>query len=174
LTQFAWAAKLKTLPRVHLKGRFFRMVRAEDADEILSTGPSFAYGGRYNKRGEFGALYLSEDPRTCNVEKLRQVGGQMELLPPQAMGVIDVDIKDVVDLTSEKNLKILGVVGASLIDPVDRVLPQEIGDAARGCGIHALLVHSAVGLGKDLVIFEDSLTLDECRVRVVKIEKWKV
>lgn len=174
MTQPAWAAKLKTLPRVHLKGRFFRMVRAEDAEEILSTGPSFAYGGRYNKRGEFGALYLSENAQTCNVEKLRQVGGQMELLPPQAMGVIDVDIKEVVDLTAEKNLKTLGIVEARLLDPVDRVLPQEIGEAARGCGIHALLVQSAVALGMNLVIFEESLTLDECHVRVVKIEKWKV
>lgn len=174
MTQPAWAAKLKALPRVHLKGRFFRMVRAEDAEEILSTGPSFAYGGRYNKRGEFGALYLSENAQICNVEKLRQVGGRIELLPPQAMGVIDVDIKGVIDLTAEKSLKALGIVAARLVDPLDRVLPQDIGEAARSGGIHALLVHSAVALGKNLVVFEESLTHDDCRVRVAKIEKWKV
>ena len=150
------------------------MVRAEDADEILSTGPSFAYGGRYNKRGEFGALYLSENAQTCNVEKLRQVGGQIELLPPQAMGMIEVDIKGVVDLTAEKNLKALGIVEARLVDPVDRVLPQEIGEAARSCGIHALLVQSAVALGKNLVIFEESLTHDDCLIQVVKVSEWKV
>lgn len=174
MTSSAWNAKLKALPRIHLKGRFFRMVRAEDADEILSTGPSFAYGGRYNKRGEFGALYLSENAQTCNVEKLRQVGGQIELLPPQAMGVINVDIKGIVDLTSEKNLKVLGIAEAKLVDLVDRVLPQEIGEAARSCGIHALLAQSAVALGKNLVIFEESLAHDDCNVRVVNIEKWKV
>lgn len=169
-----WFAKLKSLPRIHLKGRFFRMVRAEDADEILSTGPSFAYGGRYNKRGEFGALYLSENSQTCNVEKLRQVGGRIELLPPQSMGIIEVAIKGAVDLTAEKNLKALGISEASLTDAVNRVLPQAVGEAARNCGIRALLAQSAVALGKNLVIFEESLAHDGCHVRVVKIEKLKV
>lgn len=108
------------------------------------------------------------------MEKLQQVGGQKELLPPQTMGVIEIDIKGVVDLTAERNLKVLGIVEAKLVDPVDRVLPQEIGEAARSFGIHALLVQSAVALGKNLVIFEESLTHDDCRARIVKIEKWKV
>lgn len=169
-----WAAKLKVLPRIHVKGRYYRLVREEDAEDILSTGPSFAYGGRYNKSGEFGTLYLSDDPRTCNLEKLLQVGGNGELLPPQALGIIEIDIPSAVDLTAEKNLKSLGVTEASLIDLVDRTLPQAIGEAARSLGIHALLVQSAAAPGKNLVIFEEALARDDCRVHLFKIQKWKV
>lgn len=150
------------------------MVREEDSEDVLSTGPSFAYGGRYNKVGEFGALYLSDDPRTCNLEKLRQVGGNGALLPPQAMGVVEIDIPAVVDLTVEKNLRALGVAESMLIDLVDRTLPQAIGEAAHAWGIHALLVQSAVAPGKNLVIFDEALTSKDCRIRVHEILKWKV
>lgn len=174
MTSPAWNAKLKALPRVHLKARFYRMVHAEDADEILSTGASFAYGGRYNKRGEFGALYLSDAPDTCEQEKLRQVAGRRDLLPPQTLGRIDIDIKDVVDLAAEANLKKLGIALNELTDEVDRVLPQNLGEAARREGIAALIVQSAAAFGKNLVIFEETLTHPDCRIRVVKVEKWKV
>lgn len=170
----SWAAKLKFLPRVHIKGRYYRIVREEDSEDILSTGPSFAYGGRYNKSGEFGALYLCDDPRTCNLEKLRQVGGKGELLPPQALGIIEIDIPAVVDLTAEKSLKSLGVTESALIDLVDRTLPQAIGEAAHANGIHALLVQSAVAPGKNLVIFDEALTRKDCRIRLAEIQKWKV
>lgn len=150
------------------------MVHAEDADEILSTGASFAYGGRYNKRGEFGALYLSDAPDTCEKEKLRQVAGQRELLPPQAVGHIDVDIKNVVDLAAEANVKKLGISLKYLTDEVDRVLPQNLGEAARSQGIAALIVQSAAAFGKNLVIFEETLTRPGCQIRVVKVESWKV
>lgn len=174
MTAPSWPAKLKSLPRIHVKGRFFRMVRAEDADEILSTGPSFAYGGRYNKRGEFGALYLGDDIQTCAQEKLRQVSGQRELLPPQAIGAMEIDIKGAVDLSNESNLRKLGVELKDLTDELDRVLPQDLGEAAREIGIPAILVQSAAAPGKNLVVFEEALAQAGGLVRVLRIEKWAV
>lgn len=149
------------------------MVREEDAEDILSTGPSFAYGGRYNKAGEFGALYLGDDSKTCYLEKMKQVGGKEELLPPQALGVVDVDISGALDLTAEKNLKALGISESSLMDLVDRTLPQAIGEAAHSCGIHALRVRSALASGKNLVIFDEALTHKDCEIRLLEIQKWK-
>ncbi len=149
------------------------MVRENDAEDILSTGPSFAYGGRYNKTGEFGALYLSDDSKTCYLEKMKQVGGNEELLPPQALGVIEVDIPGALDLTAEKNLKVLGIPESSLMDLVDRTLPQAIGEAAHSYGIHALRVQSALACGKNLVIFDEALTHKDCEVHLLEIQKWK-
>ena len=169
----SWDTKLKSLPRARIKGRFFRMVRENDAEDILSTGPSFAYGGRYNKTGEFGALYLSDDSKTCYLEKMKQVGGNEELLPPQALGVIEVDIPGALDLTAEKNLKVLGIPESSLMDLVDRTLPQAIGEAAHSYGIHALRVQSALACGKNLVIFDEALTHKDCEVHLLEIQKWK-
>ncbi|MBI4242443.1 MAG: RES family NAD+ phosphorylase [Candidatus Rokubacteria bacterium] len=164
---------LKTLPRIHLKATFYRMVRAEDADAILSTGPSFAYGGRYNKADEFGALYLSEAPAICEQEKLRQVANRPELLPAQVLGAIEVDIRDVLDLTDAANQRALGISFAQLTDPLDLTLPQAVAEAARALGINALLVPSAVAAGKNLVVFEDRLTQPSCKVRTVKTQKWQ-
>jgi RES domain-containing protein len=147
------------------------MVRAEEADSILSTGPSFTYGGRYNRPGEFGALYLSETPEICEQEKLKQVGGRRQLLPPQALGFVDVDIRDVLDLTDEDNRKALGVSAQHVTDLLDMALPQAIADAARDLGVRALLVPSAATAGKNLVVFEESLLQPECKLRATKIQK---
>ena len=57
-----WAGRLRSLPRIRLRGTLYRMVREQDADSLLSTGASFAFGGRYNQPKEFGALYLGESP----------------------------------------------------------------------------------------------------------------
>lgn len=150
------------------------MIRVDDADSVLSTGPSFTYGGRYNKAGEFGALYLSEDPAICEKEKLRQAGDQPELLPPQMVGAIKVDIPEVLDLTGEENVKVLGISRRDLVDLLDMTLPRDIAETARRLGIKGLLVPSAVALGKNLVIFEESLSDPQCKVRLIRTQKWRI
>lgn len=164
--------KLKTLPRIHLKATFYRMVRAEDADSILSAGASFTYGGRYNRAGEFGALYLSEAPALCEKEKLKQVADQPDLLPPQVIGAVEVDIQDVLDLTDAAIQKALGVSADQLTDPLDLTLPQAMAEATRALGINALLVPSAVAAGRNLVVFEERLTQPSCKIRTTNIKKW--
>ena len=148
------------------------MVREEDAENILSSGPSFTYGGRYNKAGEFGALYLSENPMICEKEKLRQAGDQAKFLPLQVVGTIEVDIHDVLDLTDEDNIKTLGVHARDFVDLMDMTLPQSIAETARKIGFKALLVPSAVTQGKNLVIFEESLSQSQGKIKVAKIQKW--
>lgn len=164
--------KLKALPRIHLKATFYRMVRTEDADAVLSAGPSFTYGGRYNKAGEFGALYLGESPAVCEQEKLKQVAGRPDLLPPQVIGAVEVDIRDTLDLTDASNQKALGVDPAQLTDALDLTLPRALAEAARALGINALLVPSAAAAGKNLVVFEERLTQAGCRIRTIKTHKW--
>lgn len=150
------------------------MVRMEDVESILSIGPSFIYGGRYNKAGEFGALYLRENPMICEKEKLRQAGDQAKMLPPQVVGDVEIDIQDALDLSDENNIKSLGIRGSDLIDLMDLTIPQSIAEAARSMGIKALLVPSAVAPGKNLVIFEESLLDPHCKVKATKIQKWYV
>lgn len=149
------------------------MVRAEDEDAILSMGASFTYGGRYNKAGEFGALYLSETAAICEKEKVRQAGDNPKLLPPQIVGAVEVDIQDVLDLTDEANIKELGISAQDLVDLLNVALPRDIADAARGLGIRALLVPSAVAPGKNLVIFEESLSQSQCQIKVIRTRKFE-
>lgn len=146
------------------------MVRAEDSGEILSTGPSFAYGGRYNKSGEFGALYLGDTREICRQEKLKQVAWREDALPPQALGSVEIRIDKVLDLTQEKILKALGITESQLIDPLDVSLPRALAQAAREAGIKALLAPSAAGERNNLVIFEDYIFDSSCHIKLLKIE----
>lgn len=116
--------------------------------------------------------YLSESPAICEQEKIKQVANQPELLPPQVMGSIEVDVRDVLDLTEAANQKALGLSTAQLTDPLDLTFPQALAEAARALGINALLVPSAVAAGKNLVVFEDSLTRPACRMRILKLKAW--
>jgi len=148
------------------------MVRAEDAEHIFSAGPSFAHGGRYNRRGEFGAVYFGESAKVCEQEKLRQVAGQADWLPPQMVGEVDADIHQVVDLTNSKNLKTLGLTRDQLTDPMNLTLPQALAEAARHLGVRAMLVPSAVCEGKNLVVFEEHLLDPACRLKLAATRPW--
>lgn len=164
--------KLKCLHKTRIKKTFYRMVSVEDAESILSTGQSFAHGGRYNMQGEFGALYLGESPEVCKREKLKQVAYNPELLPAQVLGSIRVDILNALDLTDTKNLNILGLSQDQLTDPLDTTLTLSIGQAARGLGVNALLVPSAAGPGKNLVIFDEHLFDPTSDLKLLGVEKY--
>ena len=165
--------RIESLPRIEVRGRYYRMVPGADAERILSTDGSFENGGRYNKAGEFGALYLSDARQTCESEKLKQAGGQKERLAGHVVGEIDVELPGVLDLTSQDNLQKLGLTLEALTDDDDQAASRQVGAMAYNTGIYALLVQSAAGGGKDLVIFEDALKRRDCRLRVASAEPWQ-
>lgn len=164
--------KIESLPRVSVQGRFYRMVPAAEADKLLSTEGSFENGGRYNRAGEFGALYLSDDAKTCEQEKMKQAGGQKDRIQPQVLGAIEAELGGVLDLTDGENLQKLGLTLEALTDEEDCAAARQVGAMAYNAGIYALLVHSAAGGGKDLVIFEDTLKRRDCRLRVASSDPW--
>jgi len=137
---------------------WFRIVAKEHASEIDEIAHTILHSWRYNPRGEFGVLYLSSSPECAYREKLKQVSGRAQDLPPQVVGKFSVKIERCLDLTREEVREKIRVTLEDLTRPDDFSLTQTLAREARRVGFHALLVPSAVG--KDcltLVVFKDRL-----------------
>lgn len=133
--------------------RFIAESHREDAD---SDRGALEHGGRYNPRGEFGALYLSDTETACRAEMQRRVG----IRPRYWHAHIRVRVRKALDLTDASTLDKLGISQASLVF-MDWLLPQDIALAARRAGFNALIVPSAAGGHRNVVVFKDLLTGDE-------------
>lgn len=155
--------RIAALRPAQIQGNFFRIVSAKYQNEILSTAGSFQYGGRYNPKGEFGWLYLSEGEEICAAEVLRAADDPDFFKQPRICGTIQVMLEKVLDLTDEQILKELGIRKEDLLqDTGDRErdyrLPRRIGRLARAAGFEALKVPSVTSQGNNLVIFRENLS----------------
>lgn len=150
---------------IRIEGSFFRLVRPEYREEILSAAGSFRHGGRYNPKRGFGVLYLSESEQIGRAEALRAVGDPASLREPLICGEIRVVLERVLDLTDEEILEGLGIRREELLrDTGDRErdyrLPRRIARQARAAGLEALKVPSVTSRGANLVIFKENLSAE--------------
>jgi RES domain-containing protein len=144
------------------------MINASRKDEILSTEGSVLFGGRYNRKGLFGALYLSQGKEICLVERTKAAGGDIKNLQSQIIGEIEVSVDKVIDLTDKATMNHLGIRREDLIHPTDHAFSQLIGKLARDNGVDGLLVPSAAGSGNNLVVFDP-----ESKVSIKSITNYK-
>ena len=145
---------LAGLPARPLRGQFYRIVAQHLQDRVLSTKGSELYGGRYNPKGAFGALYCGETPAVCSAEIRKATAGRT--LNPLVLASVRVELQRVLDLTDHAILQRLGLQPEDLVAP-NLTKTQELGRLAREAGFEALLVPSAAATGKNLVIFLDHL-----------------
>jgi len=163
----------KSLRRVvpsRVAGIYFRLVSPKRVDEILSTQGSFAYGGRYNPDGEFGALYLGETKELCKRE--RQTKSKNSLLVSQIMGKIKVSYGKILDLTDPETLKKLKIKKAELLlEEKDGgwVLTWTIARLAYQLGFEGILSPSITGTENNLIIFDKCV--DNKKVKVISKSK---
>jgi RES domain-containing protein len=164
--------RLHALKRRRLRGRFFRLVPSFHADAISETGPSFANGGRFNPRGEFGALYLSEVPEISWKETLKKYGDRAQDVPAQSIGVFELDVQKGLDLTDEKVLKALGVTLEDITQPADHYLTQMIA-AAWSLGIEAIKFPSSIDPRYfNVAVFVDHLS-GASTVKCLKVSRYR-
>lgn len=145
---------LAGLPTRALRGQFYRIVPRHLRDRALRTEGSELYGGRYNPKGTFGALYCGETPVVCGAEVRKATAGRR--LGPFVLATVRVDLQRVLDLTDHAVLQRLGLRPDDLVGS-DWGPTQELGRRAREAGFEALLVPSAAAPGANLVLFLDHL-----------------
>jgi RES domain-containing protein len=163
--------RIRQIKSVRIQGHFFRLVPAIHAEAIEETGPSFAIGGRYNPRGEFGALYLGQSAALCWKEILKFYQGRTEYVPDQVLGEFAIDIKECLDLTVPKTLETLGVTLEQITEPANHYLTRLIGGSAWSLGIEAIKFPSSADPGQFAVaIFRDHLH-SQSKVRRLKITR---
>lgn len=143
------------LPTIALQGKFFRIVSREHQDEILDTKGSLEFGGRYNSPGVGGVLCLGESKDVYKAERERK--GSTAFLLSQVIAAIKVSLQKVLDLTNPENLKIIGIKKQDLLRSESEAdgyeLPRKLAASAYRVGYEALLVPSATGKGRNLVVF---------------------
>jgi RES domain-containing protein len=133
-----------------IRGRFCRAT-ADDTD-VLDIEGSRDAGGRYNPPGEFGALYCSESERLCLLEWNGSAAEQDEV----GVVPVEVDLEQGLDLLDEAVLSAVGLVPAQLMGE-GHELTRSLGRAVRQARLEGMLVPSARGPGRNLVVFLDRL-----------------
>jgi len=156
--------KFQRLTSISVKGDYFRSVALKHENEILSTGGSFQYGGRYNSQGEFGVLYTGENEEVCRAEITRKGRNTA----PRVMVKLRISLTKVLDLINTKNLKILGIKKEELMVEKKKRgwnLTRHIARLAYRSGYEAIRAPAITSSGNCLIIFDKYL--DPRRVRII-------
>jgi RES domain-containing protein len=157
--------KLTAFSLTEFSGTVYRIFDPEHGAQ--DTTGSFLGGGRWNRKGQYGALYTSLERSTAEREIAKQARDKS--LRPSDLGQRDcvelsVRIARVLDLSSSSAFERLGVTRENLI--LNKQICLEIADAAREMGAEAMLVPSATGTGTNLVVFVDLLQQESKIVEV--------
>lgn len=150
----AWRKALAEYKPRKIRGAFwYRAVTPAYRRSILTMDGAFRWGGRYNEPGEFGALYLSRTSKGCAAEISRRA------VPPKKYlaGKIKVTLGKVCDLTDPELRKKLKISRKELTGD-DWSETQTLGRLIREAGFEGMIVPSAAGDFKNLVIFVDRLS----------------
>lgn len=160
---------LQSLAPTPRETSFYRSVKLDRAASILSTIWSEKTGGRYNRKGEFEALYISDTPQTALIEvesMLRDAAGRIKgtRFAPRTIVTIDVKVSRSLSLADPAIRAALGVSETDLYEPwrVEQLngptITQQLGAAARSVGIEGLIVPSEKNRGAtNAVVFPDIL-----------------
>jgi RES domain-containing protein len=125
---------------------------------FLETIGSHRAGGRWNRQGQYGALYTSLEIETAMGELRRQAAKNNRLpseLGPRAHVAIRVKLSRVLDLTDPAFCGARGTTVPELL--ANNELCLQIADEARRLGCEGLLVPSATSSGTNLVVYQDLL-----------------
>jgi RES domain-containing protein len=97
---------LKKAPGISIKKSYYRMIGVKYFKNPVSALGSLLTGGRYNYIGEFEILYLAPNPQTALQETLKNINFRF---PPKSLITIDVDVKNILNLRSQKIISALGI-----------------------------------------------------------------
>jgi RES domain-containing protein len=164
--------RLQEIAPIPVTGTGYRLIHASLAEAIGETGKSFEIGGRYNVRGLFGGLYLSESPDLAWGEVSRRYG-RSDIIPPLVLGTFELVVRRALDLTLDASRLFLQTRLEDISDPTSHYVSQLIGQAAWYHRFEAIRFPSAVDPGRaNIVIFMDQLEVGS-RVHRIKTEPYR-
>lgn len=137
----------------------YRHCHPEQTDLAATLQASQIWGGRFNPRSEFGAIYAAYERDTAVRELIRfakGVGTPLVDLDPRAMLTISVRLHRILDLTDDMIRTEWGIT-ADATEDISWEVCQEIGRTARRAGYEAVAYGSAASGGTAVAIFADRL-----------------
>jgi RES domain-containing protein len=161
-----WAATAKPL-----KGIYYRSVeyRFMDPKEVLSGRGAALYGGRFASVGT-PAVFLAESDGGASGEVLarkQRLGGNAQITLdkyPRVVFGVSVSLERVLDFTKRRLPANLLTVRQNCLAPDDLAPSVELGDLLRARSIQGLVFRSAVGQGKNLIVY-----LEHCHPAALEI-----
>jgi RES domain-containing protein len=162
--------RLAKLPGRKFSARLYRTALDRDKGNIVEIWPSQVHGWRFNPKGKFGALYLSQDPETCIREVFKHIPDPKVFLGrPRVVGLIEVRIQKCLDLTDGKVLAHLGITEEAILSEDSKealLLARE----ARLAGFEGILYRSSVDPSrKNIACFKDTMHhASTCRLLKIK------
>jgi RES domain-containing protein len=163
----AWTATVKPL-----KGIYYRSVeyRYMDPKEVLSGRGAALFGGRFVSVGT-RAVFLAESDLAASGEVLarkRRLGGNAQITLdkyPRVIFGVSVSLERVLDFTKKGLPANLLPVRQKCLAPDDLTPSMELGHLLRERSIQGLVFRSAVGTGKNLIVY-----LEHCPVDALEIQ----
>ncbi|RII99110.1 RES family NAD+ phosphorylase [Clavibacter seminis] len=152
-------------PRI-VSGTYYRYSSARR--EPLSGAGARAFGGRWNPRGLFPAIYLAEPKESCAGEARRAAealgtSAEVMLEAPFMLHTIEVNEVSVLNLTTDEALEHVGLSREDIADN-DHTACRAVGHAAWFLGFQGVLAPSASEVGFVLAAFEGRLDMRHLRV----------
>jgi RES domain-containing protein len=143
-----------------LKGIYYRSVeyRYMDPNEVLSGRGAALYGGRFASVGTH-AVFLSESDGGASGEVLarkQRLGGNAQISLdkyPRIVFGVSVSLERVLDFTRTKLPPNLMAIRQKCFAPDDLTPSMELGDLLRARSIQGFVFRSAVGRGKNLIVY---------------------
>ncbi len=163
----AWTATAKPLSGIYYRSVEYRYM---DPKEVLSGTGAAAYGGRFASVGT-RAVYLAESDKAATEEVLarkRRLGGSAQITLdkyPRIVFGVTVWLERVLDLSKRGLPKALMSVRMNCLATDDLALSMELGDLLRARSIQGLIFPSAVGRGRNLIVY-----LEHCSADVLEIQ----
>lgn len=164
---------------VAFAAKLIRVVGIEYAnrEDLVAGHGSLRYGGRYNPKGGFRAIYGSLELDTATAELLahhRRQGRpdpEADVFPLVAVS-LEADVERLLDLTDAATRRALKVSRSDLVgdwqeaqDLGREALTQAIGRLARAAGYQGLLAPSAArSTGRNIVLFRDKVRKSRLRI----------
>ena len=150
--------RLNNISPISLKGIYFHGFR-KDIPPLNTENYKYT-NGRWHIKGEFGGLYAGENKKVCQ-EEIRRVYGSKTPAKEYRIVKLQISLSKVLDLTNPDNLKRLNVKKEQLISGKGQVtetvlIPNSIAKSAHKLGYEAIIVSSATGLGKSIVLYQDN------------------
>ena len=162
----AWAATAKPL-----KGIYYRSVeyRYMDPKEVLSGKGAALYGGRFASVGT-RAVFLAESDGGASGEVLarkQRLGGNAQITLekyPRIVFGVSVSLERVLDFTKRGLPPNLLAVRHNCLAPDDLTASMELGDLLKARSVQGLVFGSAVGTGKNLIIYLEHCPADALEI----------
>jgi RES domain-containing protein len=153
----AWTATAKPLSGIYYRSVEYRFM---DPKEVLSGRGAALYGGRFASVGT-RAVFLAESDSAASEEVLarkRRLGGSAQITLdkyPRIVFGVAVSLDRVLDLSKRGLPKAIASVRQICLAPDDLIPSMEFGDLLRARAIQGLIFPSAVGRGKNLIVYSE-------------------